>query len=174
MVAGRSVALLLASVMSPSWSDAADVAAGAWTVSVAPNATSAEQFAAATLVRELSCTAPGCGEAENVPGLAPKYVTGRAGGGGTVAVGLGAATSAGASGSSLERIVHELGDDGYLLSTNSSLGIPPNCVVVVAAEDSARGAVHGAFALLKHLGFRFIAWDETVVPARPSAPVPDR
>lgn len=60
--------------------------------------------------------------------------------------------------------------DDYLLSNNPARGLRRGCLAVASGPSpAARGALYGAFALLKSLGWRFFTPSMTVVPPRPYA-----
>ena len=104
--------------------EAASPSLPTWTVSVGPNPSPAERFAAAVLTAELAAAS---GEA--APAEAPEE--------GRVIVGTEAARAAGVSG--LAPLLAGLGDDGFLITTNSSLQIPAGSVVLAASDGSERG-----------------------------------
>lgn len=116
-------------------------------VVVASGAASGERFAAAQLAELLG----------NATGTAVAVVTGTvAPGARRWAVGYGASLALGVPASQLDG----LGAEGFATAVlNGSAA-----VAVSGGRGAARGAVFGVFGLLRQLGFRFYAPDETVIP----------
>jgi hypothetical protein len=77
-----------------------------------------------------------------------------------IAVGHGAAVAIGVDAEALAA----LGDDAYLLVSGPARGVPLRSVAIASSAQSARGAMNGAFAFLRHIGFEFLAENETIVP----------
>ena len=82
-----------------------------------------------------------------------------------IAVGYDASRAIGASASRLTGLAAKGGDAFCLLSAAGGVGA--GSVAVGAAANSTRGAMNGAFELLRRLGFEFLAPDETVAPPFP-------
>jgi hypothetical protein len=66
-----------------------------------------------------------------------------------IAVGHGAAVAIGVDAEALAA----LGDDAYLLVSGPARGVPLRSVAIASSAQSARGAMNGAFAFLRHIGF---------------------
>ena len=98
----------------------------------------------------------------NASGLAVPTVSKKAAAAGTLtfAVGYSAATSVGLAPSALEG----MGNESYRVTSNAS-GLVPGCLAVTGGRFARRGTLYAVYHLLGHLGFRFFAPDETVVPA---------
>jgi hypothetical protein len=127
--------------------------AARWAVFLAADATADEEFAA----RELS------GLLANASGSAVPISHSRPTTAGTItyAVGYGASVKVGISPASLEGL---LGNESYLVSSNAS-GLAKGCVVATGGSRARRGALYAVYHYLNHVGFRFFAPTETVLPA---------
>jgi hypothetical protein len=135
-------------------------------VAVAVNGSAAEQAAATMLAAFLGRLAGG--GAPTAPALqivSPVAAAGKP----HVAVGRVAAAALGLPSSDLA----ELGEEGFVLSSNRTAAIRATCTMVLAgAPNSTIAPQYAAQQLLRQLGVRFLAWDEQLVPTdRPSLPL---
>ena len=135
-------------------------------VAVAANGSAAEQAAATMLAAFLGRLATG--GAPTAPALqivSPAAAAGKP----HVAVGRVAAAALGLPSSDLA----ELGNEGFVLSSNRTAAIRATCAVVLAgAPNSTIAPQYAAQQLLRQLGVRFLAWDELLVPTdRPPLPL---
>ena len=62
-----------------------------------------------------------------------------------------------------------LGDDDFLLSTRPKW-VRQGSLIVAGAENSPRGAVFGVFDLLRRMGCRFLAFDQSIDEELPREP----
>ena len=122
-----------------------------FTVILAPNATAPEQYAASELATQL-----GAALGAAVPTL-PRCASGA---GRCLGVGPGAALALGLAPTALEG----LGLEGYVIRS-SNLSVP-GAVVASGGVGAPRGTVYASSGLLRLLGWRFFAPDETRVPSR--------
>eukprot|EP01047_Picozoa_sp_COSAG01_P063239 COSAG01_NODE_8162_length_2895_cov_2.185265_1_plen_198_part_00 len=132
------------------------------------DATETEKWAANKLAELLALplhTIPSCGD--SLPTGTRNVSTG-AFAQPQVAVGYGAAVLLGVPAGVLDC----LGDDSFLVSTEGARGVPVGSAAVASSTGSARGSLHGVFALLRALGFEFFAPNATRVPSFPVA-LPD-
>ena len=135
-------------------------------VAVAVNGSAAEQAAATMLAAFLGRLAGG--GAPTAPALqivSPVAAAGKP----HVAVGRVAAAALGLPSSDLA----ELGEEGFVLSSNRTAAIRATCAMVLAgAPNSTIAPQYAAQQLLRQLGVRFLAWDEQLVPTdRPPLPL---
>ena len=81
----------------------------------------------------------------------------------TLCVGYSAATSAscGLRGAEL----HGLGNESFVVSSNSSGGVKPGFVAISGGNGSQRGTLYATNHYMRHLGFRFFAPNATSVPS---------
>jgi hypothetical protein len=123
-------------------------------VFLAPGATADEAFAAGELAGWIGNATTG---SPLQVSAAPPPFGGSSGV--TLAVGWDAATAVGMPPGSLDG----LGNESFVVSSNTS-GMAKGCIAVSGGKRARRGALYGAYHLLKAWGFRFYAPTETVVP----------
>ena len=83
-----------------------------------------------------------------------------------IAVGHGAALALGIG----PQAVAGLGLEGYVMTTNVSLGVAAGSLVLTGALAAPRGTLYAVNAFLEQLGVQFLAQDVTLLPVRlPSA-----
>ena len=131
-----------------------------FSISLAADASPIEQYAAGELADWLG----------NITGSRPTTAAPGAGAGKpTLAVGVGAAKALGLSASALEG----LGNESFVLSSNAS-GLPKDgrSFALSGGPGSTRGTMYAVNRFLRELGVRFIAHDETVLPAQLPDPIP--
>lgn len=159
---------------------------------LAPGATAVEKLAAAELARLLPPLISGNRTISSVP-----IVTGFAAdhGAANFAVGHGAAMAMGAMGWNLSGAVPEpsstdpfknLGNDSYTIlsarcggaqpkGVSCSLPLPhlayAGTVFITGCKGCVRGALYGVYELLRLLGIKFLAGDETLYPANSTLPI---
>lgn len=127
-------------------------------VVVAPDA-SAPEHAAAELLAAFGgrLAANGSVDAPPLEVLSPRAATGRA----QFAVGAAAAAQLGV----LPAELAGLGAESFILSSNQTATLrATGSVALAAAPNSTTGVLYAAQQLLRLLGVRFFAWDETFVP----------
>jgi hypothetical protein len=130
------------------------------------DATETEEWAANKLAELLALplhTIPSCGDSSLPTGT--RNASAGAFAQPQVAVGYGAAVLLGVPAGVLDC----LGDDSFLVSTEGARGVPVGSAAVASSTGSARGSLHGVFALLRALGFEFFAPNATRVPSFPVA-----
>ena len=128
-------------------------------IAVAPDASAAEHAAASMLATFLGrLVAGGPPTAPALQIVSPVAATGKP----HVAVGTMAAQALGLpAGSDLA----DLGNEGFIISTNRTANMRNSCaVVLVGATNSTIAPQYAAQQLLRILGVRFLAWDEILVP----------
>jgi hypothetical protein len=121
-------------------------AKGDWPIVVAQNASAVELFAVDELTLHLDMMCP-----DRPAVLSTTSIT----------VGFDAAVASGHL--SLLPSLDGLGDEGLVVVSSSETGI-----VLTGGSDSARGTLYAVYEWLDLLGLRFIAEDETLIPACPA------
>ena len=81
----------------------------------------------------------------------------------TVCVGYGAATSASCGLRATK--LRDLGNESFVVSSNSSTGVKPGFIAISGGQGSLRGTLYATNHYLRHLGFRFFAPNATSIPS---------
>lgn len=88
-----------------------------------------------------------------------------------LAVGVGAATALGIPTADLSYEV--LGPEGFVASSNRSAALRgSNSYALSGTANSTSGTLYACYYLLRELGVRFLAWDETLLPESLLDPLP--
>eukprot|EP01047_Picozoa_sp_COSAG01_P031344 COSAG01_NODE_2222_length_8137_cov_49.268972_6_plen_679_part_00 len=123
-----------------------------YSISLAQNATPAEQFAAGELAQL-------CGNISNgnqpLPLVTPDAAVDS---GAVLAVGSGASVAAGLS----VGLLDGLGEEGFVVTAT---GLRSGCLAMTGGTGRfSRGALFAVYHFLEALGYRTVAWDETLLP----------
>ena len=159
MRVARLAVVSLAAALAPSSASAPTSAPSCFSISLAADASSIEQYAASELATWLG-NVTGHRPTTSLPASAAKP---------TLAVGVGAAKALGLPASALEG----LGNESFVLSSNAS-GLPKDgrSFALSGGPGSTRGTMYAVNRFLRELGVRFIAYDETVLPSQLPDPIP--
>ena len=121
-------------------------------ISVASDASQADKWAASQLRHFLQLACPTTNFTIQPPGLSTDP---------SIIVGADAALALG-----LQRsLLSGLGNESFYTAIFTPLA---GSIVLAGGINSARGTLYAVFHMLRHVGFRFLAHDETIVPSCPT------
>eukprot|EP01052_Picozoa_sp_SAG31_P027930 SAG31_NODE_2654_length_5292_cov_2.266898_2_plen_403_part_00 len=133
-------------------------------VAVASDATAAEQEAAAELASMV-------GQLVRTPGALRIVTPAAAAGKPQLAVGAAAAAAVGIAREDL--LFEALGAEGFVATSNRTAALRASgSYALSGAPNSTSGTLYACYHLLRAFGVRFLAWDETMLPAAVPSPLP--